>query len=432
MSILFVDGGRSLSGDIIPSANKNAILPILCASLLSRREIVIRNVPDITDVNKVLAFFRSLGSTVDVDFASGRLRLLHDGPDAVAQVRLPDGMRSSIMLVPALLKRYGRVVIEDDVKGCTLGSREIDPHIAVFRAFGATVAKTSAGILVTLDGPFRANRFWADYQSVTTTENFLLCGACASGVSEITNAASEPHVQEFCAFLERLGVETVGRGTSKVSVRGTSEVGGCTFELADDYHEVATFLALGAITGGHIRVRNSSAEHFPLLDRTFQKFGVEIRHEDGWSSSHVPDGLRVQGSFTQYVLPKVEAAPWPYIPVDLLPIFVALGLRAEGSMMYWNKVYEGAFGWVGELSKFGAHTLLCDPHRLVTFGGKPLAPATVESPFIIRVALALFMVAASIPGRSQIHNATPIRRAHPRFVEKLATLGARVEWAPGD
>jgi UDP-N-acetylglucosamine 1-carboxyvinyltransferase len=125
---------------------------------------------------------------------------------------------------------------------------------------------------------------------------------------------------------------------------------------------------------------------------------------------------------------KVEAAPWPYVPADLLPIFIALGVRAEGSVLFWNKVYEGALGWTSELTKFGAQAVICDPHRVVTFGGRPLAPAEVESPYIIRVAIALLMIAASIEGRSVIANADPIRRAHPNFVENLRALGADVQW----
>lgn len=175
-------------------------------------------------------------------------------------------------------------------------------------------------------------------------------------------------------------------------------------------------------------VRNSAPENFPLIDRTFAKFGVRIEHADGWSRAHRDGPLTVQTPFTSNVLTKVEAAPWPYFPVDLLPIFIALGMRAQGNAMFWNKVYDGALGWTGELSKFGAHVFSSDPHRIVTFGGNALTPAVVESPYIIRVAIALFMVAASIDGRSEIRHATPIRRAHPRFVENLRSLGVQVEW----
>jgi UDP-N-acetylglucosamine 1-carboxyvinyltransferase len=151
-------------------------------------------------------------------------------------------------------------------------------------------------------------------------------------------------------------------------------------------------------------------------------------HEGGWSRTEVDGPLHVREPFTRNILQKIEAAPWPYLPVDLLPIFVALGVRAEGSMMYWNKVYDGAMGWISELSKFGAHAVMCDPHRVITFGGKPLSPASVDSPYIIRVAIALLMVAASVKGNSTIRNAAPIRRAHPRFVENLVALGAQIEW----
>ncbi len=173
-------------------------------------------------------------------------------------------------------------------------------------------------------------------------------------------------------------------------------------------------------------------EQFPLLDRTFAKFGVEVTHENGWSTARVDGPLKVREPFTSNILTKVEAAPWPYVPADLLPIFVALGVRAEGQVMFWNKVYDGALGWSSELGKFGAHALLCDPHRLITWGGKPLTPATVESPYIIRVAIALFMLAASIEGESTILNASPIQRAHPKFVENLNALGADVSWVAGD
>jgi len=225
-----------------------------------------------------------------------------------------------------------------------------------------------------------------------------------------------------------MGARIDGMGTSRVTVHGGAKLGGGEFRFDEDFHEITTFLALGAITGGDVVVRNSAPENFPLIDRTFAKFGVQIIHEDGWSRAVRNGPLKVETPFTSNVLTKVEAAPWPYFPVDLLPIFIALGVCAEGNAMFWNKVYDGALGWTGELSKFGAHVFASDPHRIVTFGGHKLTPAVVESPYIIRVAIALFMVAASIDGRSEIRHAAPIRRAHPHFVENLRSLGVQVEW----
>ncbi len=429
MSDLIVHGGAPLRGRLVPSANKNAVLPILCATLLTTEPVELRGIPEITDVKRILDVFRTLGSEVSVDFDARVLKVHHlNTRFDETQHRLPEEMRSSIMLVPGLLARFGVARIEDDVKGCSLGMREIDPHVEVIESFGAAVERRPDGIIMRAERPLRAAQHWLDYASVTTTENYVLCAALAEGRSVLMNAASEPHVQEFCQFMAMLGAQIEGLGTSRLVVHGVERLGGGTHTFAEDFHEIVTFMALGAITGGCVEVRNSTPEQFPLIDRTFAKFGVSIVHEGGWSRAELNGPLHVREPFTRNILQKIEAAPWPYLPVDLLPIFVALGVRAEGSMMYWNKVYDGAMGWISELSKFGAHAVMCDPHRVITFGGKPLTPAAVDSPYIIRVAIALLMVAASIPGNSTIHNAAPIRRAHPRFVENLTALGAQIEW----
>lgn len=432
MSNLIVHGGAALSGRIVPSANKNAVLPVLCATLLSREPIRLRGVPEITDVKKILEVFRALGSKVEVDWSTGVLDLHHRATVFDEKIhRLPQEMRSSIMLVPPLLSRFGVARIERDVKGCTLGVREIDPHIEVMESFGGRVERLEDALVLRTGGPLQATDQWLDYASVTTTENFVMCAALAGGTSTLTNAASEPHVQEFCRFMQHIGARIEGLGTSRLSIEGVDALRGGEFSFVEDFHEVVTFLALGAITGGRIAVKNAAPEHFPLIDRSFAKFGIKVTHRDGWSYAETDGPLKVKEPFTGNMLQKIEAAPWPYLPVDLLPIFVAIGVKSEGSAMFWNKVYDGAMGWTSELSKFGAHAFLSDPHRMVTFGGKPLSPAEVESPYIIRVAIALLMLASSIPGRSVIRNADPIRRAHPRFVENLCALGARIEWAEG-
>jgi UDP-N-acetylglucosamine 1-carboxyvinyltransferase len=429
MSHLIVNGGRPLRGDIIPSANKNAVLPILCATLLSPEPLRLQGVPEITDAKKILEIFQQLGSHVQMDYDTGTLELHHRaGSGDPGDYRLPEDMRSSIMLVPPLVARFGVARLQDNTKGCTLGVREIDPHVEVLRRFGCSIQRAEGALIVRAQKGLSAIDHWLDYASVTTTENFVLCAVSAKGTSTLTNAASEPHVQEFCRFMTMLGARIEGIGTSRLTIHGGFELGGGEFRFAEDFHEITTFLALGAITDGQITVKNSAPEQFPLIDRTFDKFGIHVSHRNGWTTARRVGELRVQEPFTPNILTKVEAAPWPYFPVDLLPIFVALGVQARGSAMFWNKVYDGAMGWTSELSKFGAHVMLCDPHRLVTYGGIPLRAATVESPYIIRVAIALLMVAASIDGRSMIKNADPIKRAHPRFVENLKSVGAVVEW----
>lgn len=430
MSDLIVHGGAPLRGAIQPSANKNAVLPILAATLLTHEPVRLERVPEITDARRMLDLFRAMGSRVEADFSTGVVEIEHrDTAFDARTMRLPEAMRSSILLVPPLLTRFGCARIEDEVRGCTLGVREIDPHIEVFEHFGARTERGDDGWMLHVKRPLQAVHHWLDYASVTTTENFVLCAVLAQGRSTLTNAACEPHVQEFCRFLISLGARIEGVGTSTLSVSGVPALRGGVHRFDEDFHEITTFLALSAITGGNVAVKNPVPEQFPLIDRTFAKLGAFVTHEGGWSRVVTEGGrLRVREPFTRNVLPKIEAAPWPYLSVDLLPIFIALGVRAEGSVLFWNKVYDGALGWTSELAKFGAQAFQSDPHRVVTFGGKPLSPAEVESPYIIRVAIALLMVAASIEGRSVIRHAAPIRRAHPRFVENLVALGARIEW----
>ena len=430
MSDLIVHGGTPLSGAIQPSANKIAVLPILAATLLTHEPVRLERVPEITDARRMLDLFRAMGSQVEADFQTGVVEIHHrDTTFDTRTMRLPEGMRSSILLVPPLLTRFGCARIEDEVRGCTLGVREIDPHIEVFEHFGARTERGDDGWVLNVKRPLQAVHHWLDYASVTTTENFVLCAVLAQGRSVLTNAACEPHVQEFCRFLTSLGARIEGVGTSTLTVIGVPGLRGGAHRFDEDFHEITTFLALSAITGGDVRVKNPVPEQFPLIDRTFAKLGAFVTHENGWSRVVTEgDALRVREPFTRNVLPKIEAAPWPYLSVDLLPIFIALGVRAEGSVLFWNKVYDGALGWTAELAKFGAQAFQSDPHRVVTFGGKPLSAAEVESPYIIRVAIALLMVAASIEGRSVIRHAAPIRRAHPRFVENLVALGARIEW----
>ncbi|MDH5675841.1 MAG: UDP-N-acetylglucosamine 1-carboxyvinyltransferase [Myxococcales bacterium] len=429
MADLLVQGGRPLSGEVVVSGNKNAALPMLCATLLSDAPVVLHNVPEITDVRKLVAYMQALGSEIDWQPERGVMRLCHQGVGRLSEAPpLPEGMRSSLMLLPALLHRGARVVLDSDTQGCSLGMREIDPHLEVLSALGARV---DAGPPVGLSLParFAATEVWQDYMSVTTTENFVMAAALAQGTSVIRNAASEPHVQDLCCLLNALGARIEGVGSSMLTVHGVDELSEGEASVSPDHHEITTFLAIGAITGGEVSVSPVPHEHFPLIDRAFSKLGIEVEHAESHARVAAGQTLRIREPMTPSLLPRIEAAPWPYFPVDLLPLMVALSVRARGAMQFWNKVYEGGFTWIPELGKFGAHVVVSDPHRIIVFGDRPLHAAAVEAPYVIRAAVALYMVAASIDGQSVIHNADPIRRAHPRFVENLQNLGAAVRWS---
>lgn len=428
MADLIVNGGKPLSGTITPSGNKNSVLPILCATLLTDAPVRLLNVPTITDVEKLVTFFTEQGSKIAWDRAAGMMSLDHSAFDATRlQGALPAGMRSSVLLFAPLLQRMKKITLPGNADGCSLGIRELDPHLEILEKLGARIS-AGASVKLSLKGHFTGARHWPDYMSVTATENFVMAAALADGESTLLNAASEPHVQDLCDVLVAMGAKISGIGTSKITIVGVKRLRGGTFTINTDYHEVVTFLALGAITGGEVKVRHSLPHHFDLITRAFGKLGVKIEHEGDTAIVRRRQKLVIESPFTSNLLPKIEAAPWPYFPVDLLPCMIALAVRAQGSIQFWNKVYEGGFTWMSELSKFGAHVVVSDPHRIIVFGDRPLRPTTVDAPYIIRAAVGLYMVAASIPGRSVVKNADTIKRAHPNFVENLQSLGAEVEW----
>jgi UDP-N-acetylglucosamine 1-carboxyvinyltransferase len=428
MADLVVNGGKPLTGTITPSGNKNSVLPILCATLLTDEPVVLTNVPDITDLDKLVSFFLSQGSAIEWDRAAGVMKVDHKSfRSTLANAELPQDMRSTVLLFPALLHRMGRITIRSNSKGCSLGVREIDPHLDVLAALGATV-DAGEPLAISVKGGFRGARHWLDYMSVTVTENFAMAASIAKGTSTLINAASEPHVQDLCKALVLMGANIEGIGTSMLSVKGAASLHGAMIAIGTDYHEVTTFLALGAITGGEVRVLRSVPQHFDLIARSFAKLGVVVGHEGDTAIVRMGQKRVIETPYTSNLLPKIEAAPGPYFSVDLLPLLIALSTRCEGTIHFWNKVYENGFSWMPELAKFGAHVLVSDPHRIVVFGNRPLHPAVVDSPYVIRAAVALTMVAASIPGRSVVRNAEIIKRAHPRFVENLRSLGADLDW----
>lgn len=429
MSDLIVRGGNKLSGEITPAGNKNSALPILCASLLTNEDVTIKNFPDLTDVQKLIELMISMGSQIEWDKKNCILKINNSHfKDNLGNNGFPMGMRGAILLIGPLVTRMQHIEVKKEIGGCSLGIRELDPHLEVLNGLGVMTEEKDS--ILTINSPKRLSggKLWQDYMSVTTTENFIMASSKAKGVSTMTNAASEPHVQDLCNFLISMGAKISGVGTSTLEITGVEELHSTEFSISSDHHEITTLLALGAMTGGEIRVNNAEPEFFPLINKTFNKFGVKIEYEGDTAIVKPVSKLVIQEPYTKNMLQKIEAAPWPYFPADLIQLMIALAVKSEGNIMFWNKLYEGGFFWIQEMMKFGAHIVMCDPYRIIVFGDKPLSPATVDSPNIIRATVALMMVALTIKGESLIRNADSIKRAHPNFVENLQKLGADISW----
>jgi len=427
MANLVVRGGNRLEGEITPAGNKNSALPILCATLLTNETVKISHFPDLTDVKKLVELLVSLGSKIDWDKEKNVLTINNSHfKDSFGDTGFPLGMRGAILLLGPLVTRMKEIEVKEEIGGCTLGIREIDPHLEVLEALGAKI--THEGTLKISVNKLKGNSLWQDYMSVTTTENFIMAAVKAEGVSTMTNAASEPHVQDLCNLLVKMGAKIEGIGSCKLIITGVKELHGTEFGISSDHHEITTLLALGAMTGGKITVKNAEAEHFPLIVKSFKRLGVDVVYDGDTAIVERNQKLEVEKPYTANMLPKIEAAPWPYFPADLMPLVVALAVKSKGSIMFWNKLYEGGFLWIPEMIKFGAEIIMCDPHRIIVYGDRPLKPASVDSPNIIRATVALMMVALTIKGESVIMNADSIKRAHPNFVENLQKLGADISW----
>jgi UDP-N-acetylglucosamine 1-carboxyvinyltransferase len=428
MADLIVRGGNKLKGEITPAGNKNAALPILCATLLTDETVTLRNFPDLLDVHKLVDLLVTLGSKIDWNKEEKILKINNSNlRKDFDEEGFPLGMRGAVLLLGPLAVRMNKIEVKSEIGGCSLGIRELDPHIEILKGLGAKVNSNKYLTIDTSDG-LSGGSIWLDYMSVTTTENFIMAASMADGKSDLTNAASEPHVQDLCNFLNQMGAKITGIGSCKIIIDGVDQLHGTDFTIPSDHHEITTLLALGAMTRGHVRVTNAVPEYFPLINRSFKKLGVDIKYDGDTAFVKGNQELKVLEPYTKNLLQKIEAAPWPYFPADLLPLMIALSVKADGSIMFWNKLYEGGFFWIPEIVKFGAHVVMCDPHRVIVYGNKPLKAANVNAPDIIRATVALLMVALTIDGESRIHNADSIRRAHPNFIENLNKLGADIEW----
>lgn len=428
MADLIINGGNKLSGTITPSGNKNSALPIICASLLTNQPITLRNIPHLIDVEKLIDTLQSIGSKINWDKENKVLRIDNSNVKlSDFDGKFPIGMRGSILLFAPLLARAKKITLKNEIGGCSLGIREIDTHLNVLKALGAKITNGQA-ITLKIDKRYQAANIWRDYMSVTTTENFIMGAVLAKGTSVMNNAASEPHVQDLCRFLNKMGAKIKGIGTSRLEIEGVENLSGAEFSISSDHHEVTTLLSLGAMTGGKVSVKNISKKNFPCIQQAFEKLGINLEVTNSTATVPANQEIKVQKPFTSNMLPKIEGAPWPYFPVDLLPLMIALATQGKGQIMFWNKVYEAGFLWVQEMNKFGAHIVMCDPHRVIVFGNKPLNPAEVDAPDIIRATVALTMMGLSIPGKTIVRNADPIKRAHPNFVDKIKSLGADISW----
>ncbi len=424
MEKFVIKGGIPLSGTIVPSGNKNAALPILAATLLTDKPVTLHNLPHIGDVQTMLTLLKDLGAEVQpldnhsVTIQTKDIRSTCPDPALFSQIR------GSLTLLGPMLARAGQIELTLP-GGDRIGRRRIDTHLQALGALGAQ-AKHNDRFAMHTTG-LRGNDIWLDEASVTGTENAVMAACLAQGETVIRNAASEPHVQEVCHLLRSMGVHIEGIGSNVLRIEGRDHLEGGEWTVGPDFMEVGSFIGLAAVTGGEILIKNAAPEHLGMIRLVFERLGVliEIRGEDVFVPAGQP--LQIVDDLGGAV-PKIDDAPWPGFPTDLMSIALMVATQAQGTVLIHEKMFDSRLYFVDRLIAMGARIILCDPHRAVVVGPSPLHGETLHSPDI-RAGMALLIASLCASGESVIHNIHQIDRGYERIDLKLQSLGARIERA---
>jgi UDP-N-acetylglucosamine 1-carboxyvinyltransferase len=418
-----VRGGRRFRGSIRPTGNKNAALPMLCATLLTDEDVFLENVPRIKDVLTLLDLLETLGAETEWTGQNEvRVRAADIGGaqlDAAAAARI----RASILLAGPMLARTGAMKLPPP-GGDVIGRRRVDTHFFALQKLGATVQETKQAFELSAPVLTGADMF-LDEPSVTATENALMAASRARGTTRIRNAAAEPHVQDLCHMLVGMGCGIQGIGSGTLVIEGVERLRGGRFRVSPDHIEVGSFIGLAAVTRSEITIEDAGPEHLDSTLIGFSRLGVhvEIRGEDLF----VPGDqeMRIQMDMGGHI-PKIDDGPWPAFPADLTSIALVTATQCHGTILIHEKMFESRMFFADKLVSMGARLVLCDPHRVLVIGPSQLHAGTVESPDI-RAGMGLLIAALGAEGESNIYNVGQIERGYERIDERLRALGADIE-----
>lgn len=423
MEKFVINGGKPLRGTITPAGNKNAVLPLMAACLLTSEPVILHNVPDIADVKIMLRLLQSLG--VQIRYLNQPSSVELYAKDIHPSELDPDlcrNIRASILLAGPMIARFGELILPPP-GGDVIGRRRVDTHILAFDKLGATTH---------FDGNFhfKSNKLTGtdillDEASVTATENAVMASVYALGETIIRNAASEPHVQELCLLLNSLGAKIENIGSNTLSIQGVQNLHGGQFTIGPDYLEVVSYIGAAVVTGGEITIKNAGVEYLGMIRLVLNRLGVdfEIRGNDVFVSSF--QRLQIQSDLGN-AIPEIKVMPWPAFPPDLMSIAIVVATQSRGTILFHDWMYPSRMFFTDKLVSMGAQIVLCDPHRCIVNGPTKLNPEKLDSPDI-RAGMALVLAALSAPGESVIRNINQIDRGYEKVDEKLRSLGADIQ-----
>jgi UDP-N-acetylglucosamine 1-carboxyvinyltransferase len=416
-----IEGGYPIKGTIRASGNKNAALPCIAAALLTDDPVILRNIPDIEDVQVMLAVYRSLGGEAQAISANEYCMNLGNITTSAIPEEYARKIRASILFAGPLLARTGKVVLPPP-GGDIIGRRRLDTHFLALTELGASVTSNDAFTFSTL--ALQGADIFLDETSVTATENALMAAVLAKGETILTNAASEPHVQDLCRMLVSMGARIQGIGSNILIIQGVKKLSGCTFEIGADFMEVGSFIGLAAATQGDLTIQGPLPRDLRPTKIAFGKLGITWEHEG--TTVHVPQeqALMVNCDLGG-MIPKIDDAPWPGFPPDLTSIITVVATQVRGTVLVHEKMFESRMFFVDKLIAMGARIVLCDPHRAVISGPTKLSGSELFSPDV-RAGMAMVIAAMCAHGKSIIRNVYQIERGYENLVPRLSSLGGRI------
>ncbi len=423
MPTFLIEGGYPLKGEVTPSGNKNAALPLLTACLLTRKPVILKNVPRIGDVEIMRNLLSSLGVTFeDIDTHTWRVQAskIHQ---ADLDPELCRGIRASILLAGPMLGREGGIDLPPP-GGDVIGRRRVDTHLLALESLGARVRYSEREFSMHAKR-LQGSKILLDEASVTATENAIMACVLAEGVSIIHNAASEPHVQELCHFLNRLGAKIEHIGSNTLKIEGVDELEGGEHTIGPDYLEVVSLIGAAIVTRGEVRIRDAGPDYLEMARLVLRKLGVRWEVEGNDILVPQKQELKVHPDVGG-MIPQISVMPWPAFPTDLMSIAIVMATQSNGTVLFHDWMYETRMFFIDKLVSMGAKIILCDPHRSIVQGPSQLYGESLESPDI-RAGLALTLAALTAKGTSRIRNINQIDRGYERIDEKLALLGAHIE-----
>jgi len=427
MSNFIIQGGHNLHGSIRVAGFKNAATPIIAATLLTKEDVNLHNVPLIEDVKRMLQILVSMGAKVVwTDKNSVKINCADVDP-AKMDMKLVSTMRSSILLMGSLLARFGHLRTKEP-GGCQIGSRSMDTHFDAFAKLGIDVAKDDNFYILEKKRPADAEIVMSEF-SVTGTENILLASALNQGGVSVKIAAADSSVQDLCWFLQKMGAEIEGIGTHSLRIKGAKSLHGVDYHIMPDPIETGTFICLAGVTRSKFMIENTAPNFLYMEIEKYKEVGLklDIQYLDkSPNPNYRLANIEVDGKVDLQAIKKLHDMPYPGFAADLVQPFTVLMTQAEGTTLVHDWMYDGRLKYVAELKKMGANIVVSDPHRIVVIGPAPLFGKEITS-FDLRAGATLIIAALGASGTSTVTNIYQVDRGYEMLDERLSNLGAKIK-----